>query len=211
METTIIQNISLKDFLSSFKAEQKYITTYLVAKTTDHNKGTTNKLKTFIVTSGTETNGNTCVPSTLGTHGQEEADTIVLYHALAIGKHAEVFIACQSVADREISGPWGPQFCGPSAMVRSNVYQLRGRWKRPPGGMQGRAPKANAFWQQYILKIGWKLDIFVAFYTHNSDPISDVVAYGKSRYPSRLYEICHLSGNHSHIIITCSRQRLTDN
>ena len=43
--------------------------------------------------------------------------------------------------------------------------------------------------------------------THNSDLTSDVVlvAYGKSRYPNRLYEICHLSGNHSHIIITCSR------
>ena len=34
-----------------------------------------------------------------------------------------------------------------------------------------------------------------------------VTDHGKSRYPSRLdiYEICHLSGNHSHIIITCSR------
>ena len=57
METTLIQNISVKDFLSNIKAEGG-LTTYLAAKTTDHNKGTTNKLKKFIVTSGTETNGN---------------------------------------------------------------------------------------------------------------------------------------------------------
>ena len=57
METTLIQNISVKDFLSNIKAEAE-LTTYLAAKTTDHNKGTTNILKKFIVTSGTETNGN---------------------------------------------------------------------------------------------------------------------------------------------------------
>ena len=47
--------------------------------------------------------------------------------------------------------------------------------------------------------------ILVTVYTYDSDPISDVVAYGKSRYPCRLYESCHAVGNHSHIIITCSR------
>ena len=35
---------------------------------------------------------------------------------------------------------------------------------------------------------------------------NDAVVYdGRSCYPSRLYESCHLVGNHSHIIITCSR------
>ena len=34
---------------------------------------------------------------------------------------------------------------------------------------------------------------------------NDAVVYGKSCYSSRLYESCHLVGNHSHIIITCSR------
>ena len=34
-----------------------------------------------------------------------------------------------------------------------------------------------------------------------------ITDHGKSRYPRRLnlYEICDLSGNHSHIIIKCSR------
>ena len=53
------------------------LTIYLAAQTTDHSKGPTNKLKKFIVTSGTETKGNTCVPSTLVTHSQEEADTLM--------------------------------------------------------------------------------------------------------------------------------------
>ena len=62
--------------------------TYLAAKTTDHNKGTTNKLKKSIVTSVTETNGSTCVPSS-----QEEADTLISYHILSISTYAEVIIA----------------------------------------------------------------------------------------------------------------------
>ena len=92
METTLIQIISLKDFLSNIEEEAE-VTTYQAAKTTDHTKGPTEKLKNFIVTSGTETNGNNCVPSTLDTHIQEEAGTLILYHALSIGKHAEVVIA----------------------------------------------------------------------------------------------------------------------
>ena len=91
-DITLIQNISLKDFLSNIKTKAE-LTTYLAAQTTDHSKGPTNKLKKFIVTSGTETKGNTCVPSTLVTHSQEEADTLMLLHALSIDKHAEVVIA----------------------------------------------------------------------------------------------------------------------
>ena len=77
METTLVQNISLKDLLSNIKEEAE-LTTHLAAKTTDHNKGPTNKLKKSIVTSGTVNNGNTCVPCTLDTHIQEEADTLIL-------------------------------------------------------------------------------------------------------------------------------------
>ena len=51
------------------------LTTYLAAKTIDHSKGPTYKLKKFIVSTGTETKGNTSVPPTLVTHSQEEADT----------------------------------------------------------------------------------------------------------------------------------------
>ena len=43
METTLIQNISLKDFLSNIKAEAE-LTTYLAAKTNDHTKGAAKKL-----------------------------------------------------------------------------------------------------------------------------------------------------------------------
>ena len=63
MQTTLIQDISLKDFLSNTNAEAEP-TTHLAAKITDHNKGPTNKFKKFIVTSGTETNGNICLSYT---------------------------------------------------------------------------------------------------------------------------------------------------
>ena len=91
-DTTLIQTISLKDFLSNTKTKAE-LTTYLAAKTTDHSKGPTNKLKKCIFTSGTETKGNICVPSSLVTHSQEEADTLLLLHALSIDRHAEVVIA----------------------------------------------------------------------------------------------------------------------
>ena len=91
-DTTLMQNISLNDFLSNIKTKAE-LTAYLAAKTTDHSKGRTNKLKKFIVTSGTETKGNICVPSSLVTHSQEEADTLLLLHALSIDRHAEVVIA----------------------------------------------------------------------------------------------------------------------
>ena len=44
METTLVQNISLKDLVWNIKEEAELIT-HLAAKTTDHNKGPTNKLK----------------------------------------------------------------------------------------------------------------------------------------------------------------------
>ena len=94
METTLLQNICLNDFLSNIKAgAEAELTPYLAAKTTDHNKGTTNKLRKFIVTSGTETNGGTCVSSILNTHNREDAETLILYHTLSIDNHAEVVIA----------------------------------------------------------------------------------------------------------------------
>ena len=77
METTLIQNISLKDFLSNIKADAE-LTTHQAAKTIGHNNGPTNTFKNSIVTPGTETNGNTCVPPTFDTHSQEEADTLIM-------------------------------------------------------------------------------------------------------------------------------------
>ena len=58
METTLIQNISMKDFLSNIKAEAE-LTTHQAAKTIGHNNGRTNTFK-------------------IDTHSQEEADTLIL-------------------------------------------------------------------------------------------------------------------------------------
>jgi hypothetical protein len=88
-DTTLIQNISLKDFLSNIKTKAE-LTTYLAAKSTDHSKSPRNQM---MVTSGTQTKGNTCVPTALITHNQEEADTLLLLHAHSIDKNAEVVIA----------------------------------------------------------------------------------------------------------------------
>ena len=61
-------------------------------------------------------------------------------------------VSVLAVADRGVSGPWGPQFCG----ALCNVPQL-GVWGRrkppPPSGVRGRAPEAKHFGNN-ILKIG---------------------------------------------------------
>ena len=44
------------------------------------------------MTSGTESNGNVHVPSTIITHNQAEADILLLLHALTIDRDAEVVI-----------------------------------------------------------------------------------------------------------------------
>jgi hypothetical protein len=51
-DTTLIHNISLKDFLSNIKTKAE-LRTYLAAKSTDHSKSPRNQLKKFMVTSGT--------------------------------------------------------------------------------------------------------------------------------------------------------------
>ena len=117
-------------------------------------------------------------------------------------RHSGLMIEVEPVADRGVSGPWGPQFCG--ALCNCETERLpAGGAGSPPAG-SGAEPRRQTNFGNNIdnwLKIRY-LDRRL---THNSDLISDVVAYGKSRYPNRLYDICHLSGNHSHIIITCSR------
>ena len=97
-----------------------------------------------------------------------------------------------TVADRGVPGPWGPQFC--VALYNGETQRLpTGIALSPPAG-SGAEPRRQTPFGNNIQKIGWKSDILVAVYTHNSDLISDVVAYGKLGYPSRLYYICHLSG-----------------
>ena len=119
-DTTLIQNISLKDFLSNIKTKAE-LTTYLAAKTTDHSKGPTNKLKKFIVTSGTETKGNICVPPSLVTHSQEEADTLPLLHALSIDRHAEVVIAFLLMIQMYPSLPCNISFLTGKGNLKRNI------------------------------------------------------------------------------------------
>ncbi len=69
METTLIQNISMKDFLSNIKAEAELTTTHLAAKTTDHNEDPTNQFQKFIVISGQKPTATLV----FHTHSQEEA------------------------------------------------------------------------------------------------------------------------------------------
>ena len=89
--STLIQNISLRDFLSNIKTKAE-LTEYLADKMLEHSMSPSNRLKNFIVTSGTQTKGNVAVPSTLVTHTQEEADTLLLLHALNVDSQAELVI-----------------------------------------------------------------------------------------------------------------------
>ena len=57
-----------------------------------YSKSPVSKLKKFLVTSGTETNGNTSIPDVLLTHSQEEADNLLILHALMVDKDAELVI-----------------------------------------------------------------------------------------------------------------------
>ena len=52
------------------------------------------------------------------------------------------------VADRGVSGSWGPQFCG--ALCNGETQRLTAGALEAPVGVRGRAPEANAFWQQHI-------------------------------------------------------------
>lgn len=76
--TTLIQNISLKDFLSDIRTK---------AELTD------NRLKKLMVTSGTQTNGNVVIPDSLLTHSQEEADTLLILHAVSVRNDAELVVS----------------------------------------------------------------------------------------------------------------------
>ena len=64
----------------------------MALKCLDHSKSPDNKLKSFIVTFETESQGNCHVPDILLNHNQEEADTLLLLHALTVDKESEVVI-----------------------------------------------------------------------------------------------------------------------
>ena len=57
-----------------------------------YSKAPVSKVKKFLVTSGTETKGNTSIRDVLLTHSQEEADTLLILHALTMDKDAELVV-----------------------------------------------------------------------------------------------------------------------
>jgi hypothetical protein len=91
-DTTLIKNISLKDFLSDVRTKSE-LTDYLADKVLCHSKSSVNRLKNFMVTSGTQTKGNVVIPDSLLTHSQEEADTLLLLHAITVPREAELVVS----------------------------------------------------------------------------------------------------------------------
>jgi len=68
-----------------------------------YSKSPVSKMKKFFVTSGTETKGNTSIPDVLLTHSQEEADTLLILHALTVDKDAELIIDSPDTDDWNVS------------------------------------------------------------------------------------------------------------
>ena len=91
-DNTLIQNISLKDFLSDIRTKGELVE-YLADKVLSHSKSCNNTLKKVMVTSGTQTKGNVDIPDLLLTHNQEETDTLLLLHAITVPKEAELFVS----------------------------------------------------------------------------------------------------------------------
>ena len=90
-ENTLIQNVSMKELRSDIKTKAELVD-FLAAVTLDHSTSQDNKLKKFMVTFGVKTKGNVHVPGSLVSHGHEEADTLLLLHALTIEHDAEIII-----------------------------------------------------------------------------------------------------------------------
>jgi len=92
-DTTLLRNISLKDFLSDIQTKAE-LTEYLTDKVVCHNESSNNRLKEFMVTSGTRTKGNVDIPDLLLTHAQEEADTLLMLCAVIVPHEAELVVTC---------------------------------------------------------------------------------------------------------------------
>jgi len=89
--TTLIQNISLKDFLSHIRTKAE-LKEYLADKVVRHSKSSNNRLKKFMVTSRTHSKGNVDIPDLLLTHSQEEAH--VAHTACCKCKYFKAVMSC---------------------------------------------------------------------------------------------------------------------
>ena len=103
-----------------------------------------------------------------------------------------------TVADRGVSGPWGPQLCGPS-LCNGETQRLRaggvGGPRRGPGQRPGgKRILATIYWKLAENQMTWPPSTPIIIFRSEKRRCS----LWKSRYPSRLYEMCHLSGHQSY-------------
>lgn len=90
-DNSLIRNITLKNWLSHPKTKGE-LTEYLASKILSHSMKAENNRKKFLVTYNSCTKGNTEIHPTLQSHAHEEADTLVILHALSLNKNTEVDI-----------------------------------------------------------------------------------------------------------------------
>ena len=104
--------------------------------------------------------------------------------ALRIRKYSDFRMHGGAVADRGVSGPWGPQFC--EALGNGEAQRLpAGGAGSPQVGSEAK-PRRQTHFGNNILKIGWKSGILVAVCTNNSDLIR-----GRSITIIDIYESVH--------------------
>ena len=120
--------------------------------------------------------------------------------------YKHTFVTCSQWRMVGSRGPGARNSVGPSAILRTNVCQLVGALEAP-GGVRGRAPEANAFWQQHIenwLKIRYL----------GRRPHPKFRSDNRRCSPAMENQVIQVDyimkfvidqENHSHIIITCSR------
>ena len=89
--STLINDISMKDFLSDVRTKEE-LTEYLAQKVLHHSRSEYNRLKKCIVTYGTGSEGNIDVSASLLTHSQEEADTVMLLHAASCPNDVDLVV-----------------------------------------------------------------------------------------------------------------------
>ena len=90
-DSTLIKFISMKELLSDVRTKGE-LCDYLSEKVLQFSKSNENKLGDFVVTYGIETYGNIEIVENLKRHNHEEADTLLLLHAVSLDPNCEVVL-----------------------------------------------------------------------------------------------------------------------
>ena len=90
-DSTLIKNISLKEFLADTRTKAE-LCEYLSKKALIISRGPDYKLKRFFVTYNTITEGNVFVNPNLRNHNHEEADTLLILHASSLDLSSYVVV-----------------------------------------------------------------------------------------------------------------------